>query len=356
MILTDPALKIERVEHSRISEVDFNNIPFGRIFSDHMLVCDYVDGEWQDAVIQPYQNLSLSPACSGLHYGQSIFEGMKANRDMETGEILLFRPDENAKRLYDSAQRMCMPPFDPQLFVHCLKELINLDRNWVPNQEDSALYIRPLMFANDNYIGVKAAYNYKLVIFTSPVGAYYAAPVKVWIEDRYVRAFPGGTGDVKAAGNYGPTLYPAKLAKKRGYDQILWTDAYEHKYVEEIGTMNVFFQIDGKVYTPKLESSILPGITRESVMQLIREEGVEVIEKRLSVDEIFAACEKGTLQDAFGTGTAATISHIANLGYKEFDHELPPIAERTLSNKIKQQLEDIKRGRTADVNGWIVRV
>ena len=349
-------LTLKQVTNSRISDVDFNNIPFGKIFSDHMFECDFVDGKWQNPQIKPYGPLSLHPACSGLHYGQLIFEGMKANRDEITGDILLFRPEENAKRLYKSAVRMGMPPFDPELFVEYLAELLRLDSQWVPNVKDAALYIRPFMIANDNYIGVKTAQNYKLLIITCPVGPYYSRPVKVWIEDEFVRAFPGGTGDAKAAGNYGATLYPANLAKKRGYDQIVWTDGIEHKYIEEIGTMNVFFQIDNVVITPELDGTILEGITRASVIQLMKDEGFSVEERKVSVQEVLEACKNGTIQDVFGTGTAATISHISDIGYHGVNYTLPPIESRSLSNLVKDTMEGIKRGRYEDKYNWTYRV
>jgi len=251
---------------------------------------------------------------------------------------------------------MGMPALDIDSFMASLKALIDLDRAWVPNTPNSALYIRPVMFACDQYVGVKASKSYQLIIFTCPVGAYYSGEVNVWLETEYVRAFPGGTGAVKAAGNYAPTLYPAQLAQQKGYQQILWTDGLAHKYVEEIGTMNVFFIIDGEAYTPMLDGTILPGITRKSVIQLFKDAGVKVHEKKISSDEIFAAYDAGLLEDMFGVGTAATITHISALGSKERHIELPPIQERKLSLHIKQQLEGIKRGTVQDKYEWLVRV
>ncbi len=350
-------MSIKQVPHSRIATVDFNNIPFGRVFSDHMVVMDYEDGEWQAPQIIPYGNLTdMTPGTSVLHYGQAIFEGMKANRDENSDDVLLFRPEENGKRLYDSAVRMGIPPVPVDVFMECLKEVVKLDRQWVPDVPESALYIRPFIYGNDPFIGVKAAQRYKFVIFTCPVGPYYPYPVKVLISEKYVRAFPGGTGAVKAAGNYAATLYPASIAKAEGYDQILWTDGLEHKYVEEIGTMNVMFQIDGKFYTPKLDGTILPGITRKSVIQLLRDAGQEVIEKKVSVEEVINAHKNGTLQDMFGVGTAATITYISDIGFRGENYSLPPIEERTISQGIKAEMEGIKRGRKEDRYNWITRV
>ncbi|MFK7904745.1 MAG: branched-chain amino acid aminotransferase [Chitinophagales bacterium] len=349
-------IKITKTTKSRLSEVDFNNIPFGRVFSDHIFIIDYKDGAWQQPEIKPFEAMSLSPACSALHYGQSIFEGMKANRDEKTGELLLFRPEENAKRLNRSATRMGMPSLPVEVFMEGLKTLLDLDRAWVPNVEDSALYLRPFMFANDEFIGVKKASNYRFIIFTCPVGPYYSAPVSVWIEKDFKRAFPGGTGAAKAAGNYAATLYPAALANDNGYDQILWTDGLESKYVEEIGTMNVFFIIDGKAITPEIDGTILEGITRESVIKLLRGKGVEVEEKKVSIAEILDAHKAGLLQEVFGVGTAATITHISGLGYGDAHYDLPPIAERKISLAAREELVNIKLGIAADQHDWIVRI
>lgn len=347
---------VTKTKQSRIAQVDFSNIPFGRIFSDHMFVMDYQNGQWQQGQIMPYGNLSLSPATSALHYGQAIFEGLKANRDSYSDDILLFRPYNNAKRMNNSALRMGMPQLPDEIFVNAIKGLINLDRNWVPQASDASLYIRPVMFGCDSFIGVRSSENYKFVILTSPVGPYYTKPVKVIIADSFVRAFEGGTGEAKAAGNYGATMYPAMLAKQKGYDQVLWTDGVEHKYVEEIGTMNVFFIINGEVITPAFDGTILHGITRDSVLSLCSEMGLRVSERKISTDELFEAHAKGTLQDAFGAGTAATITHIEELAYKGKSYQLPPPETRTISIKVKKELENIKRGLTEDRFNWIVRV
>ncbi|MGB0840407.1 MAG: branched-chain amino acid aminotransferase, partial [Chitinophagales bacterium] len=319
-------------------------------------VMDYANGEWQTPEIMPFGDMSFNPAFLSIHYGQSIFEGMKAHRAENSDDVLLFRPEENALRLQRSAERMAIPPVPVDVFMNSLRSLVDLDRNWVPDTPESALYLRPFVFATDQFIGVRPSDSYRFVIFTCPVGPYYPAPVSVMVAEEFVRAFPGGTGDAKAAGNYAATLHPAKLAKKAGYDQILWTDGFEHKYFEEIGTMNVFFVVDGKVLTPELSGTILPGITRQSIIELLKEQGVTVEERKVSVDEIVAAQKAGLLQDMFGAGTAATVTHIAMFGYQGTNYDLPPISERKLSLGLKQSLEDIKRGRAGDTRNWIVRV
>lgn len=347
---------LEKVKESRISQVDFENLPFGRVFSDHMFVADYENGKWQDPKIQPFKSLSLNPATSALHYGQSFFEGMKAERG-PNGDILLFRPELNAIRAAKTARRLAMAEYPVDQFVDAVKELVKLDSNWIPTQEGYSLYIRPFMFASDEYIGVKISDNYQFVVFTCPVGPYYAKPVNVFVEEHYSRAFPGGTGDVKAAGNYAATLYPTIAPRERGFDQILWTDGMEHKYVQEIGTMNVFFIIDNVVITPELNGSILEGVTRSSVIELFRDEGYQVEERAIAVQEVWDAHNAGKLEDCFGTGTAATVIPIASLGRGEGDDviKLPPVEERTKSQAIKKRMTDIKRGLAEDKFGWIVK-
>ena len=349
-------INITKIEKSRISEIDFNDIPFGKCFADHMAVVDYADGAWQTPQIIPYQNMSISPACSALHYGQAIFEGMKAQIDANTGEVLFFRPEQNAKRFAESAKRIGMPILPPEDYLQLLYQLVKIDQQWIPKQADASLYLRPYMFANDNYIGVKAAKNYRFIIFTCPVGPYYSQPVKVLAGDQFVRAIPGGTGATKAAGNYGGTIYPALLAQEQGYDQVLWTDGYEFKYAQEIGTMNVFFIIDGTVITPELDGAILEGVTRASVIQLFRDQGVPVQERKIAITQVIQAHQNGTLQDVFGTGTAATISYISDIGFKGKNYTLPSIESRTLSKAVKVEMDKIKRGTIADRHNWMVRI
>ena len=345
-------IAIRRAEKSKIDAVDFDNIQFGQVYADHMFVADYKDGEWTDFNIVPYEKISLSPANSALHYGQSVFEGMKAYRNID-GEPVLFRPKANFKRLNLSAERMCIPAIPEEVFMGGLSELIKIDQQWIPNKPDTALYIRPFIFATDEYIGIRPSATYKFIIFCCPVGAYYAAPVNVKIETRYSRAFPGGTGFAKAAGNYAASLYPAKLAHEEGYQQLIWTDGLTHQYVEESGTMNLMFVINDTLVTAPAGETILNGITRDSVLTLARSWGVKVEERKISIKEVIGAIENGSLTEAFGTGTAATIAHIALIGNEQKEYKLPPVEERKFSNKVLKTLEDIKTGVAPDEFNWI---
>jgi len=351
MVDTGYNLTIKETQSSRISSLDFNNIPFGQIYSDHMLIANFVDGKWEDPEIKPFEDMKFSPAMSALHYGQSIFEGMKAFRN-PAGEVQLFRPEENFKRLNKSAKRMSMEEVPEEIFMDGLKKLVSLDKDWVPSQEGSSLYIRPLLFATDAYIGVKSSKNYTFLIITCPVGKYYSEPVKVLAADKFVRAIPGGVGDAKTAGNYAAAMLPATKANMEGYDQVLWMDGYEFKYTQEIGTMNFFVEIDGTIYTPKLNGAILEGITRDSVITLLKQNGYNVVEKDLPITDIFEAAEAGTLTDAFGSGTAASISPISAIGWNGKEVELPAVADRKVSNWLYKQLEGIKKGEIEDVNNW----
>ena len=349
-------IKITKVEESRINTVDFNNLPFGKFFSDHMFEMDFADGKWQTPTIVPFANLSLHPATSAIHYGQSIFEGLKAQKG-ENGEVLIFRPDMNAKRFNQSALRMSMEPIPEELFLEGLKALLDLDRDWVSAKEGQSLYIRPFMFATDDYVGIRPSEKYKFVIITSPVGAYYSEPVPVKIETYYTRAAQGGVGKAKAAGNYAASLYPAKLAAEEGYRQLIWTDANTHEYIEEAGTMNVVFVINDTVITPSEENdTILQGITKKSVLQIAREWGYTVEERKITVAEIIEALKAGTVQDAFGAGTAATIAHISLIGFEGVNYDLPPVETRVLSNRIKNHITDYKKGRVEDKYNWLMRV
>ncbi|TAE20150.1 MAG: branched-chain amino acid aminotransferase [Bacteroidetes bacterium] len=348
-------ISVERVAQSRLPETDFNNLGFGKYFSDHMLVIDYVDGAWQEPKIMPYGPLSFNPSLIALHYGQAIFEGMKAYRTA-TGEVQIFRPWENAKRLNRSAVRMCMPEIPEELFMQGLTTLLQIDDAWVPTQDGSTLYIRPYMFGTDEILGVRPSDTYKFIIFTSPVGSYYTAPVKVKIETHFTRAVEGGIGSAKAAGNYAASLYPFKLAKEEGYDQIIWTDGKEHKHIEESGTMNLMFAIGNKIITATLGDSVLDGITRKSVLQLAREWGYEVEERKVSVLEIVEALEAGKLTEAFGVGTAATIAPIAAIGYAGKNYEVPTFREDGFALRVKKYLIDLCKGTETDTFDWIFQV
>lgn len=353
---TSLAIPVQKTKKSKLPETDFSNLVFGKTISDHMFVADYKNGEWTDLRIEPYGALDLQPANAALHYGQSIFEGMKAYKN-ENGEILIFRGDANAKRMNESALRMCMPEIPEEIFMEGLLQLLNLDRDWVPSGKGSSLYVRPYMFATDNYIGVKPSDTYKFIIFTCPVGAYYSKPVNVKVETEFTRATEGGTGAAKTAGNYAASLFPALQAQRAGYDQLLWTDGKSHSKIEESGTMNVMFDINGTLITaPTNTGTILKGITRDSVVKLAKEWGMPLEERFLTVSELQEALEKGTLREAFGTGTAATIAHIAKINVNGKDYILPEITADAFSNKVLNELDGIKYGDIVDSRGWIVKI
>ncbi len=348
-------IKVKKVEKSRINQLDPANIQFGKLYSDHMLVAHYEKGEWKQPEIIPFGNVSLSPATTFFHYGQAIFEGVKAYKDPQ-GNPLIFRPYDNWKRMNRSAVRMAMPELPEDIFVEGIRALVDLDRDWVPTSEGTSLYIRPFMVATDEFIGVKPAERFSFMIITSPAGPYYAKPVSIYVQDQYVRAFPGGIGFTKAAGNYGASMYPTMKIREMGYDQILWTDGFEHKYVQEIGTMNVFFVLGDKVLTPDTSDTILEGVSRDSVVTLLREKGMTVEERPISIDEIVAAYKAGELREAFGTGTAASIAPIADLTYQDNHMVLPQVETWEVANWLKKELSEIRYGRKADTHDWIYRV
>jgi branched-chain amino acid aminotransferase len=320
-----------------------------------MLEVDYADGEWKQAVIKPFQNLSLSPALAAIHYGQSIFEGVKAYKDRD-GKPFIFRPFDNFRRFNISAERMMMPAVPEEIFIEGMRRLIDLDRDWIPMKSDFSLYIRPFMFATDEVIGVKASDSYKFMILLSPTGPYYSAPMRIYVEEKYTRAARGGIGFAKAAGNYGGSMLATAVAKQQGYDQVLWTDAFEHKYVQEIGTMNVFFVIGDKVLTPDLEAgTILEGVTRDSAIEVLREEGYTVEETSINIDDVVRAYQAGALKEVFGTGTAATISMIRELRYEDYTMKFDTDAW-TVAPTVKRVLTDIREGRRADTKGWMFKI
>lgn len=349
------AIRTQRTTASRIAERDAAPLEFGKVFSDHMLVVDYRAGEWQEAQILPFGNLSVSPANSALHYGQAIFEGMKAY-PTAAGGVALFRPLDNWARLNASAERMCMPAVPEELFMQGLKELVRLDAPWLPRVPGGALYIRPFMFATDGMLGVRPSESYRFAVITCPVELYYTKPLRVRFEQKYVRSAEGGAGFAKNAGNYGAAMYPTRLAQQEGYHQLIWTDASEHQYVEESGTMNIVFVVDGKLITPSLSTSILDGITRRSVLQLARDMGVAVEERRVGSREIIGALQAGTLQEAFGVGTAATIAPIALIGHEGHDYDLPAVGPEALSQRLGAALGAIRTGQAPDPHGWVVPV
>ncbi len=348
---------VTRTGFSRISETDFNDLKFGKTIADHQFVMEYADGAWHNPRIEPFGPMAMSPALSALHYGQALFEGLKAYRG-DDGVVRIFRPYANAARLNKSAERLCMPTLSEEIMVSAMSQLVEVDSAWIPTSAGSSLYIRPFMFATDAFVGIRPSETYSFMIFTCPVGQYYSEPVRVKVETQYSRACDGGTGFAKAAGNYAGALYPTKLAQEAGYHQLLWTDSKEHKYFEEAGTMNIVFVVDGKVLTPATGSTILSGVTRDSVLQLAKHLGYEVEQRRVSVAEIKQAIESGHLEDAFGAGTAATIAPIGVMNIDGIDYTLPAVENRKCSTAIKKMLEDIRYGRTEDVFGWnhIVKV
>ena len=351
MPITEP-IQVEKTPASRIEEVDFSNIQFGKIYSDHQFSVSYDGSSWVNPIIDPYKPLSISPASPALHYGISIFEGLKAYKH-DNGTVAVFRPDKNLERLNLSAERMCMPQLPEGIYFDSLNALLDIDRQWVPDQPGTSLYIRPFMFSNDDFIGIRPSQEFKYMLITCPVGAYYSKPVRVKIETRFVRAVEGGSGYCKTGCNYGPAIYPAKLAQQEGYDQLIWTDGKEHKYVEESGTMNLMFIIDGKLITAELGDTILNGITRNSVLTLAREWNIPVEERKIEIAEVIDAIETGRLQEAFGAGTAATIAQIAAIGYEGKDYELPPVEGREFSPRVLKTLDDIRYGRAEDKFGWL---
>lgn len=354
-MIASAEFNITKAERSKLHSMSLENIPFGKYFTDHMLEVDYEDGEWKTVEIKPYQPLLLSPSLAALHYGQAIFEGIKAYKNQE-GQAQIFRPIENFKRFNISAERMEMPKIPEEIFIEGMKQLVKLDANWIPNKPEHALYIRPFMFCSDEMIGVRAGSKYKFMIILSPTGPYYSAPMRIYVEEKYVRAVPGGTGYAKTAGNYGAAMFPSAEAKRKGYDQVLWMDAIEHKYVQECGTMNIFFIIGNKAITPDLSSgTILAGVTRESVIQLLQDKGFIVEERNLSIDEIVSAYKEKNLLEVFGTGTAATISMIKELRYKDFVMNFD-VEKWKIAPEIKNRMNDIKEGRENDKYDWMVKL
>ena len=348
-------IDVRRAATSRLAELDLTNLEFGKLFADHMFSVEFVNGEWQQPRIVPYGPLAVSPANSALHYGQAIFEGMKAYRQADGG-VGLFRPLDNWRRLNASAERMAMPTLPEELFMQGLRELVKLDAAWVPGAAGSSLYIRPFMFATDGFLGVRPSNTYHFGIITCPVVSFFTKPVRVRFEQHYVRAAAGGAGYAKNAGNYGAAMLPSKLAQQEGYHQLIWTDASEHQYVEESGAMNVMFVIDGTLITPALSTSILDGITRRSVLELARDWNMPVEERRVSSREIVVAIQNGRLTEAFGVGTAATVAPIATIGHEGHDYDLPALPDSAFARRVGAALDAIRTGHAPDSHGWMVAV
>jgi len=350
--LLTPPIRTDAVTRSRLDEVDFKTVGFSTIFSDHMFTAEFRNGRWNDGQIRPYGPLSLSPSISALHYGISVFEGMKAHKSPE-GRPLLFRPAENARRFCRSAVRLAMAPVPEALFLEALRELLRLDQAWIPPADVGALYIRPLQFSDDPSLRVKPAESCQFVIFTFPFGAYFSTPVDVLATEQYVRAFPGGTGETKPAGNYAAGMLADQDARTAGFSSVIWLDALERRYVEECGVMNVFFVIEQEVVTPQLTGTILPGVTRDSVITLLRDMGYRVRERRIAIDELLAKHDDGSLRECFGTGTAATVSHVRRIRYRDRTIELPPVEQREVGPAVRDKLLRIMTGREPDPYRWV---
>jgi branched-chain amino acid aminotransferase len=344
------SIRVEPTQNSRLSQVDFDNQKFGKILSDHMLVANYDDGEWKDVSIVPYGDISISPSMSALHYGQAIFEGIKAYKFAD-GTVSIFRPDRNWERFNKSAARLQMPEVPEEIFMDGLSKLLDIDRNWIPAKEGSSLYIRPFMFATEAALGVHPSKSYKFIIITGPVGAYYSKAISLKVETYYTRAAEGGVGFSKNAGNYALSLYPTQLANDEGYDQIMWTDASEHKYIEEAGTANLIFRIGDTIITPHGDT-ILHGVTRRTIMELAEKWGYKAEQRKVSIQELIDGIKAGTVTEAFAAGTAATITDISRIGFEGQDYHLPPVAGREFSNRVLNYLNDLRYGKVEDPFGW----
>jgi branched-chain amino acid aminotransferase len=344
-------IPVTKTLYSKIDEVDFNQLEFGKYFSDHMLVCDYRNGQWQTPEIVPYGNMMMSPSTLALHYGQTIFEGIKAFR-MADGRINIPRIEKHHERFVKSAERMCMALIPKEIFVEGLLQLVALDRAWVPSQPGDALYMRPFMYASEERYGVKISDEYRFIIFTGPVPSMYVNPIKVKVETDYIRAARGGTGFAKCGGNYGAAFYPTQQARKEGYDQVLWTDAATNSFIEESGTMNALFVINGVLVTPAVSDSILDGITRDSLLTLANDLGYATEERPVSISELETAFANGSITEAFGAGTAAVVAPIKLISINGVDYELPAYNENSLLNRLSTHMLQLRQGVVPDVHGW----
>ena len=347
-------LIVEKAKTSKISQVDFDNLPFGDVFTDHMMVCDYKNGSWGTPKIIPYQPLTLEPSARVFHYGQAVFEGMKAYMD-DKGQAWLFRPDENFHRINKSCVRLAIPEFPEEYFFVSLKALLRLDMEWIKPGEGNTLYIRPFVIATQPGVIASPSEEYKFMIICSPAKSYYGGEVRVKIAEKFSRAADGGFGFAKAAGNYAGQFYPTKLAKEEGFQQIVWTDSNTHEYIEEAGTMNVFVRIDDKLLTCPTSDRILDGVTRKSVITLAKDQGIEVEIRPIKVSELLEASENNTLKELFGSGTAAVINPIQGFGYKGKKYELPKL-ENSYASLFKKQLTDIQYNRSEDKHGWRYKI
>lgn len=351
-------LRIERAARSRLHEVDFADLGFGNTFSDHMFSMRYANGQWQGPEIIPYGPIVLEPGCVTLHYGQSVFEGMKAFHGIDD-RIRVFRPDRNAQRMQESCARLCIPALPSGALELAIRELLRLDHAWIPRARGQALYIRPIIFAEESHLEVRPATSYRFLVMTAPVRTYYAngfGAVGLKVQDRYTRAAPGGVGFAKTAGNYAASLLPGDQSRNDGFDQALWLDGAEHKYVEEVGQMNIFFELDGCIVTPDLRGTILPGVTRDSVLTLLKDRGYPTEERRIGIEEIVNAIAAGTLAEAFGAGTATVIAPVGRIGYQGETHEINGNAAGPLAEMLYNDILGIQLGEVADPHGWTLTI
>ena len=347
-------IKVSKAKKSKINDVDFENFSFGSVFTDHMFECDYVDGKWENPVIRPYEKISIEPSASVFHYGQAIFEGMKAFKD-DNNNVFLFRPNENFERINKSAIRMSIPQIDRNLFFSAIEQLVNLDKDWIKKGEGKSLYIRPFIVATDYAIQAVASHNYKFMIICAPATLYYTKKLRVLIADKYSRAASGGFGYAKAAGNYAGQFYPTNLAKKSGFDQVIWTDSNEHKYIEEAGTMNIFFRIDNELYTAPTTDTILDGVTRKSIIEIAKNNGIAVNIKKISVHELISASNEKKLKEIFGTGTAAIVSQVSGFKYKDEYFEVKEQND-SYAEFLKTKLLNIQTNQSKDPLGWRYKI
>jgi len=350
MDLSTLEIPVEKTAHSRIAEIDFENLPFGKIYTDHMFICTYRNGSWQDPRVMPYQAISLDPSAKVFHYGQTVFEGMKAYKD-EEGRVWLFRPEQNQKRLNISAKRLAIPEVPKAVFMEGLKTLIRTDQDWIPRSAGSSLYVRPFIFASGNGFHASPADEYTFIIACSPSGSYFSGKVSVRIEETYARAANGGVGYAKAGGNYAGQFYPTSLAVADGFQQVIWTDDNTHEYIEEAGAMNIFVRIGDTLLTSPTSDRILDGITRKSILQLAESEGIPTEVRKIRVEELVQAAEAGTLKELFGAGTAAVVSPISSFGYKGMLYELPEV-EESYASHFKKRITDIQYNKSDDPFGW----
>lgn len=348
-------LSVEQASNSKIAQVDFNNLPFGAIFTDHMMVCDFKNGAWETPKILPYQAISLMPSARVFHYGQAVFEGMKAYKD-DAGKVWLFRPEENFDRINKSSERLAMPAFPKDFFFDSLHKLLELDNDWIKPGYGNSLYIRPFVIASESGVIASPASEYKFMIICSPAQSYYGGEVRVKIAEKYSRAASGGFGFAKAAGNYAGQFYPTELAKKEGFQQVVWTDANTHEYIEEAGTMNIFVRLNDTLITGPTSDSILDGITRKSLIELAKDQGVKVEVRPIKVVELIEGIKNGSLKELFGAGTAAVINPILGFGYKGEKYELPVLPEsESYATRFKKQLMDIQYNKAEDKFGWRIK-